>query len=417
VQILVRISSIAKIPLEEVVEYVAGNSDAWDFVESPSVDAVSNEVDWDRDIASLDAAILTMLDADADIKSLAEKLDESLKGSLFSRQITGHQSEDQSLIRSILASRAVGIWSQSTAQQRRGFHAAGIGLKAGLFIDSNLRQLVGFMSAIESGIAQNEVEMVAESVLKFAELVFQIAPFTPQKGLPDEWQDALSAWMLGKSSAEVLSVLADEGVDFLQDAVSYRLPWALEAVRVHANAVGVEGSAALTGLAAQAVEAGACNRSVIVLLRAGLNSREAAFAVVRSTDAVFHDKFGLLAWLWSEKLRTLSEQENWPTASSRQAWLRFYKGEESRQNQEWKRVVHKVHVRWDRSPPKAGTHVIVDRSNDQWLVLTPEYERLGVLASPFPFNPKEIVKATVSRHVDKIQLVTFGPVVFRAGWL
>ena len=52
----------------------------------------------------------------------------------------------------------------------------------------------------------------------------------------------------------------DEGVDLIQEALAYRLPWAMEAVRVHAVAVGHEGVDALTGLAALAVEAGLATR-------------------------------------------------------------------------------------------------------------------------------------------------------------
>ncbi|MBC8067747.1 MAG: hypothetical protein IAG13_05380 [Deltaproteobacteria bacterium] len=154
------------------------------------------------------------------------------------------------------------------------------------------------------------------AVIAFADLVFQTAPFHAPKPLPARWHDALRAWLSGEPAADVLALCDDEGVDLIQEALTYRLPWAMEAVRVHALAVEYDGADGLSGVAAQAVESGSTSLSVIALVRAGLSSREAAAAAVEDTAASFTDRDGMHAWLNSkpveERLSTSAESDGLP---------------------------------------------------------------------------------------------------------
>ena len=192
-------------------------------------------------------------------------MDAALAGSLFARQVEQYQEAEQKLIRGFVAARAARVWAQTTEPQRRGYHAAGIGLTAGQFLDANLQSLVELLGSAETAFP-NAIYDASSSVVAFAELVFQTAPFRAPKDLPANWPGAgrLDA---RESSADVIAICDDDGVDLLQEALTYRLPWAMEAVRVHANAVSCDGADSITGLAALAVEAGSCNRSAIVLLR------------------------------------------------------------------------------------------------------------------------------------------------------
>src|SRR5262249_37342193 len=155
--------------------------------------------------------------------------------------------------------------------------------------------------------------------------------------LPANWRAALLAWLAGKPSSEVLALCDGEGVDLIQEALAYRLPWAMEAVRVHALAVQHSDVDALTGLAALAVEAGTSNTSVITLVPAGLSSRQAAAAAVESTGASFADRDGMREWLDSELVQTFSDEKEWPTARSRPAWIEFYEGKQKADRSKWKR--------------------------------------------------------------------------------
>lgn len=404
-----RIAVVAGVPLEELVEYVTGNSSAWGFSDAAAEKLEISAADWDRDLASIDAAILALLDAGTDDDELAYSLDGALAGSLFSRQVEHYQEAEKKLIRGFVAARAAQVWAQTTEPQRRGYHAAGIGLTAGKFLDANLQSLVELLGSAETAISERNIDDASSAVVAFAKLVFQTAPFRAPKDLPAKWTEALDAWMRGKSSADVIGICDDDGVDLLQEALTYRLPWAMEAVRVHSSAVSCEGANAITGLAALAVEAGSCDKSVIVLLRAGLTSRDAAFEAIRSTGAAFKDRAGLMMWLRSDGVEALHADQTWPTAQSRHAWLQFYEGEGKGYRRRWSRETQRLRVKWDGEPPDVNEYVVVKPVDGGGLVLTPSFEPLGSLIGPLKRPRRDVVQATVGEKPGTVDVEYFGP--------
>jgi hypothetical protein len=215
--------------------------------------------------------------------------------------------------------------------------------------------------------------------------------------------------MRGKLSAEVIAICDDDGVDLLQEALTYRLPWAMEAVRVHAIAMSCDGAEAITGLAALAVEAGSCNRSVILLMRSGLNSRDAAFAAVYSTGASFDDRVGMIMWLRSDEVTDLHSDESWPTPGSRHAWVQFYESETKGDRNEWRRETQHVLVKWRGESPNAGVHVLLEPRDNGGLVLSTMFEPLGILVAMFARPRSDIVRATVDERPDTVLVEYFGP--------
>lgn len=403
-----RIAEVAGVPVEEIVEHVMGNSGAWDFSAVPPEKPKVSAAEWDRDLASLDAAILALLDAGTEDAELATSLEQALAGSLFARQVERRPEAEQRRILGFVAARATRVWTHTTEPERRGYHAAGIGFTAGKFLDANLQLLVQLLGDAETAISESNLDDASFAVVAFARLVFQTAPFRAPKDLPDKWTDALGAWMRGKSSAHVIGICGNDGVDLLQEALTYRLPWAMEAVRVHASAVSCEGVDALSGLAALAVESGSCDRSVIVMLRAGLNSREAAFEAVRSTSATFEGRAGLRMWLGSEEVASLHANETWPTPQSRHAWRQFYEGETTGDRRTWSRETQRVPVKWDGESPDVGQHVVVEPADGGELVLTPSFEQLGSLLSRLEHPHRDVVRATVGENADTIDVEYFG---------
>lgn len=404
-----RIAKLAGVPVEELVEYVAGNSRAWDFSERANEVLGLSSQDWDRDLASLDAAILALLDASTDDADVVDNLDSALAGSLFARQVETYEEAAQRLIRGFVSARAAWVWENTTAPQRKGYHAAGIGFSAGQFLDANLPMLVELLRKAESAIEASEVDEAATALLSFAELVFLTAPFRAPKPLPSQWKEALVAWIHGVPSAEVLRICEDDGVDLLQEALTYRLPWAIEAVRVHATAVAFEGAASITGLAALAVEAGSCDKRVIVILRAGLNSRETAIQAVQTTGAVFDNHTGMLKWLASNEVQTLNSDDAWPTLQGRHAWLRFVADESRGARRSWSRETQSLRVKWLGSAPVVGEHVIIEPSEGGGLVLTPSYTPLGTLMEPTKRSRVDVVRAVVGDQPDTLVVEYYGP--------
>jgi hypothetical protein len=409
-----RISKTTGISFAEILDYVTGHSDAWSF--SVGSTKAAREVavtaaEWDRDVASLDTAILALLDGETADDRLEIALDNALEGSLFSRQLEQKEPTVQQLLRGFVTARARQIWSQTQPAQRRGYYAAGVGLAAGKFIDANLTSLMRFLGQAEGAISAGEPESAAIAILAFAELVFQVQPFGAPKELPVNWKEALSAWMCGQPSSEVIRICGDTGVDLVQEVIAYRLPWAMEAVRVHALATGHGDAETLTGIAALAVEAGSANISIITLVRAGLSSREAATAAVNSTNASFTERSGMRAWLESEELQTMSSDPDWPTVPSRHAWLQFYEGGSKANNRKWSRYIQKIRVTWGGVPPAQGTDVIVEPSQrENGVVMTPDFQYLGDLDSPMRSSRSDVVAARVGDGCRTVDVEYFGPI-------
>jgi hypothetical protein len=406
-----RIAQKAGVSTEEVVDYVTGHAEAWNFDEDAADNVEVTDKEWERDIASLDAAILALLDAEIAEADLESALDGVLEGSLFSRQLAQKEHKVQKLLRKFVVARTHRIWSQTHAMQRKGYHAAGIGLRAGKFLDENLATLVDLLMRAEAGVIEGDVVNTAQAVVEFAELVFQTAPFRAPGEMSERWKDALRAWMEERPAANVVSICDDDGVDLLQESLTYRLPWAMEAVRVHAAAVGQEGSDELHGLAALAVEVGSANRSVITLLRSGLSSREAAIAAVTTTGASFDDRTGMLMWMGSDEVEVKMTEDDWPTAQSRHAWLQFFDEETKGGRRKWKRETQRIGVEWFGEPAAAGTNVVVEpsESNMGGLVLSPDFVQVGVMKSSLRRPRRDVVGARVADNLRAISIEFFGP--------
>jgi hypothetical protein len=164
-----RIAKSAEVSLDEVIAYVTAQDAAWHFSSSMNERVLTSE-QWDRDIASLDASILALLEAETDTASLADALSVSLQGSLFSRQLARREEHVQSLLRKFVAARANRIWSQTTALQRKGYHSAGIGLVAGKFLDTHIRELVDYLFQAEIAVIDADVDAATEPIVEFANL-------------------------------------------------------------------------------------------------------------------------------------------------------------------------------------------------------------------------------------------------------
>ncbi len=418
VSLFLRIAKTAQIPYDEVVDYVLGQDAAWDYVELNVAedDTDITKADWERSLASLDAAVLALLDAETADHSLETELDEVLDGSLFTRQLARKQAEVQTLIRRFVTARARLIWSRTSSEQRRGYHVAGVGLRAGAYLDAHLNDLVRLVRTAEEAIGSSDEDVATDTIADFAELVFQIAPFRPRK-VPGEWRRPLIQWLLGYPAAAVVRAAGDDGVEFLQDGIMYRLAWAMEAVRVHAIATGHADADDIEGLAALAAETGSVTRPAITLLRSGLDSRDAAHVAVDSTNASFSNRVEMLNWLWSDEIQALHRNEAWPTPETRSAWVRFVESTARGDRKQWRRAQQLVRVEWliPDSPPPAGTDIVVEPEAGErpTLVLLPDFTPVGRLRTAIRHPRRDIVRARVADRPDRIQIEFFGPRTMR----
>lgn len=445
--VLARIAVAQRLDFSEVVEYVTGNDRAWSV---PTSDAPSfaqlkawidtqpsnsdsftslldtdrwlllesddataqNEADaarWQADLASLDAALLALLDATSSSEDLDDAIASATAGSLYARQLERKDQATQEAVGALLRHRARHVWSATNAAQRVGYQAAGVGLDTGQFIDRHLDELLNHLLQAESGIRTANKRLATEAIVAFADIMLRTPPFRTQKPLPSRWRDALSEWMSDRLAADVVQI-CDGATAFIQDVLAYRLPWAMEAVRSHGFAVGRMEALALTGVAAQAVEAGSTSLSVITLVLAGLSSRQCALSAVESTTATFVDREGLYDWLRSDEVLERTLDDNWPTLSTRHIWLRFYEGERLYRGGEWQRESQVLAVDWRNAPVSEGADVVVAPFSDGLLrVMLPDRTVVGDVRGELVRDWRGIVRAQVGPNSRSVNVEFFGP--------
>lgn len=363
--LVIRMSkSIGSSNIDRLLEYVLNNNQAWLFP------GVANEVEeqieaqkiiWNRHIVSLDTALLSMLgEEDTSIDTIPDALDLILQSSLWQRRLSRHDEAQTGLKRlfdSVLAQRAKHIWDVTTTRQRKGYFLAGVGLDTGQRLDDISSQANELLVNANRYISANEQQLAIATIIQLAELVFDIAPFTP-RDLPDDWKKIMAVWLSGETLTEHEFNDINEALVFIEDGLIYRLTWGLEAIRVRAQAnedVIGEGRTIdeyEVGLVVPAVENGTLNRSAAMLMQAGFNSRKAAIHAVSSTSASFTRGVQLKAWLNSKEVFDLASRPDWPTPETSNLWKSFIKEYEPNIETTWKAVGLVIPVVWvnDHTP-------------------------------------------------------------------
>lgn len=400
----------------QLIEYVAGQA-AWEF---PALASESTEEagdarqKWDQHLASLDTAIFSLLgDAfvlDAEIEA---KLDEILVDSLFQRRLARHKEDVQRLLPAGLHARAKYIWRNSTPTQRRGYFLAGVGLAAGKALDERAPELERLLLAANVNIGVGDQEDAVAAITAFAEIAFDISPFRPEK-LIDGWKPLLRRWLLGESVSEASSGNNDASVQFIEQAFVYNLPWAMEAVRVRAEAHEdlFSDEAKLSDYprahAVAALETGTLVVAAAVLIQAGFGSRLAAIQAVTSTGANFDSLRGLVAWLASEEVQALSTSPNWPTPESHALWLDFHGPSSAQAVLAWAATEYTSPIAWQGAPMPPGTPLRLGGGpGKERSVFTADFREVGTLS--WTPSSKGLIVATSTNELGKFGLEYLGP--------
>lgn len=417
--LLVRMSrKLGTSDLDTLLNYVAGQG-AWDF---PEVAAEQKEAameardKWQMHLMSLDTAIFSLLgDTHVPDDEIESKLDELLTSSLFQRRLARHKEGTQKALTAGLAARAKHIWSDTTPLQRRGYFLAGVGLTTGKELDKRAPELEQLLLTANVAIGAGEKEMAVEAIAAFADIAFLIPPFSPQR-LINSWKDILRLWLLGQPVTDVLADDSDEAISFIEQAFVYNLPWAMEAVRVRAEAhedpfsEEPKLSDYSRAHAVAALETGTLSIAAATLIQAGFASRLAAISAVEETKASFDSMAGLMAWLASEDVQSLSANPNWPTAGSHQLWLDFSGPTASQAVRPWTATAYHGPVTWHSVPmPPEMPLRLGGGPGRKRSVFTADYKEVGTLT--WTPNPKAVgvIVATSSGAPDKLDFEYIGP--------
>lgn len=403
--------------LDQLVEYVVNNAAAWTFPELANETPENREralADWERHVATLDTAILSLIgENDIPDEGVEAALDDILQSSLWHRRLLRQNEQVQQVLKAGLVSRSRFIWSQSTAARRRGYFLAGIGLATGHALDAIATHSNLLLLEANAAILVGNDEAAVAAITALAEHAFAFYPFTPDP-MPANWRAILRAWLLGQPLADIAAGQESETLQFIEGGLVYRLPWAMEAIRVRAVANGdtindLRIDDYELGLAAPAVETGTLNRSSSILIQAGFSSRLAAIKAVSDTGATFQNGRELRRWLISEAVAHWSAQLDWPTAETKTMWAEFVQSFSPRENRIWTDRRYWANVAWNSAPPPSGTPVQIHDWDDQRCVLSADGALLGSV--PALLNPERagLIRANVSQDVTRIDIVYLGP--------
>ena len=325
-EILNRLARNGTLNREDAFEYLANNRDAWDI----HVDEEDDER-FELLLEKLDHAILGLVEAlDADGADLPRLIDEALNGSLWARQLVRRGDDLRERQLALFSARSGLIWSQTTVNQRRGHFAMGVGLEAGLTLDEMADELAVLLDQADEATLPGDADVLLASLTTLAERLLVIRPFVPDDPLPDNWRGTLAAWVSGTPVHEI----GPDNMRFIEDVFTYRLVWALEALRTRRVTFGWQPEI-IAGTAAACLETGLPRYTMAMLVRAGLPSRAAALAAVNDQEPTFVDNYGLVEWLETNEVIALTDTGDWPTPATNDIWKAFRAEMLNRTSQRW----------------------------------------------------------------------------------
>ncbi|WP_247360676.1 hypothetical protein [Bradyrhizobium sp. 156] len=289
-----------------------------------------------------------------------------------------------------------------------------MGLSAGHALDAIAAEANPLLVQANTALLTGEAETAITAITRIAELAFAFYPFTPDT-MPDDWQGVLRAWLLGRPLATMAVGREAETLQFVEGGLVFRLPWALEAVRVRAAAHGdmVDGHGMTDfelGHAVSAVETGTLNRSASILIQAGFNSRLAAIKAVTDTGATFGNGQELRLWLASKDVVARSARADWPTVETNAMWSEFLQTFRRSDNRTWGKRGYAAKVTWLAMPPPPGTPVQIHHDfNSHPRVLAADGAPLGTVEAALNRERVGLARAQVSRRPGNIDVLYFGP--------
>ena len=398
-------------------EYILNTSTEWEFPEikgEKENEQLLNSRDWDNHLKYLDLALLSLIgDSDLPIGDIAGALDMVLNSSFWKRRLSHQKEVVQDLWNKTLEQRAMFIWSRTTAKNRKGYFLAGVGYKTGKSLDQIAETANSLLIQSNASLLVSDAEKAIESIKQLAELLFDIDPFTPNPW-PEEWPSILEKWLKGDTFNESDFSNLDHALNFVEDALVYRLPWGAEAVKVRALANEEEISPGIqlgdyeTDYLIPALEYGTTNRSAAILMQAGFNSRQAAIYVVNALEADFSDAKGLRVWLDSPSVKQHSSLENWPTVESQDLWQEFISSFRADNTGVWKGLKTELSVTWSLTPVAGEIVKLKNLTNPKTEVFLPNGERVGELNYQMKIRSKGSYYGTVMSN-EVLEVTYWGP--------
>jgi hypothetical protein len=374
-EILLRFANQGVFNREDAFEYLANSRDPWKADLTPGYE---ESEPLSQLVEKLDATVFGLVEAlETDSADLPRLLDEALQGSLWARQIAREGENAKDLHKAIIDARARVIWHATTAASRKGHFAMGVGLEAGLALDAMADELGPFIDQADDAAISSAEEKLVDALLVLARRLLAMRPFVPDKknALPDNWETLLRAWVTGVE----VNTIGPDNMGVVEEAFTYRLVWALEALRTRRVTLGWSPDV-IPGGGAAALETGVPNLMMAMLIRAGLPSRQAAMVSVRKGNASFLDAASMKAWLETDEIAILTDRDDWPTPATSGLWKRFRDEMLGGGVQKWRMSEsYRVLASGQRRPEDGVYRAEIERPGGVVWICTPDYQRIARL--------------------------------------
>lgn len=103
-----------------------------------------------------------------------------------------------------------------------------VGLEAGLTIDAMADELAELLDRADEAALSGDIDELVDALGGLGERLLFMRPFIPDKAntLPANWKAILRSWVSGEDVAKI----GPQNMRAVEEAFTYRLVWALEAV-------------------------------------------------------------------------------------------------------------------------------------------------------------------------------------------
>ncbi|MFI0468312.1 DEAD/DEAH box helicase [Saccharopolyspora sp. 5N102] len=376
-------ASIGSEELQPFLDYLTGGPE-WTFpvVAGEASDLRQEEAQtWQSNLALLDAGILSIVgDDDSDPDEITQLITDTLRGSLWERQLQRLDTAESAALREVVTSRARYIWSTSTPAQRRGWYLAGLGVNAGRELAQVASDVIELIAEAEIAIADEDHTSATVRLEQIATTIFSLPQFQPKTPVRN-WREILAHWVGGRPLSGVEANGPGDRVtiaQFIESDLIYRLVWGMEAARVYEDVQGNPAAAALDGSALTAIETGTLLRPASILIRAGFDHRGAAISAVEQTDATFDSLAAMRAWI-AYLDSELTSLPDWPTTESHEAWMKFANRAVRTQRRRWRQQTERLDdVTWTGPAPQEHSWLrVTNGRNGEIELWSPGYDPMG----------------------------------------
>jgi hypothetical protein len=250
----------------------------------------------------------------------------------------------------------------------------GVGLEAGLSIDAMADELAELLDRADEAALSSDVDELVDALSGLGERLLFMRPFISDKAnaLPANWKAILRGWVSG----EEVATIGPQNMRAVEEAFTYRLVWALEAVRTRRMSLGWSPDT-VAGGAAASVETGVPQFMMSMLIRAGLPSRRAAIAAIQDAKPIFVTPAEMRAWLESNEITAHTDAGDWPTPETAALWARFRTEALSGGIQKWSVERYKRLLDGPASPPEGLYRIVTDEGDGRTWLATPDFVPLA----------------------------------------